>query len=89
MAGAVEVFVKRLNIVEGSYSRHPYFGDYYQLGYCLLIDEEEQERRILRRNGAGMLPRFMEEWIPKENAYLKAFGIWKEDTGYAANQRTD
>ncbi len=72
---AVTVPVKRLNIVEGSYSRHPYFGGYYQLGYCLLIAAEEQERRIRKRNGADMLKRFTEEWIPKENAYLEMMGM--------------
>lgn len=93
---SVPVPVKRLNIVEGSYSRHPYFGDCYQLAYCLLITEEEQKKRILKRNGAGMLKRFTEEWIPKENAYLQTFGIWnpvsaesKEENSYAANQRID
>lgn len=74
-AKTVPVPVRRLNIVEGSYSRHPYFGDYYQLGYCLLIEAEEQEKRILKRNGADMLKRFMEEWIPKENAYLEMLGL--------------
>lgn len=93
---AVTVPVKRLNIVEGSYSRHPYFGAYYHLGYCLLVEEEEQKERICRRNGEQMLKRFTEEWIPRENAYLEAFGIWnragdrsKEETSYAANQRID
>lgn len=88
--------VKRVNLVEGSYSRHPYFGDCYHLAYCLQVEEEEQKRRILKRNGAGMLKRFTEEWIPKENAYLKTFGIWnepfagpKEESSYAANQRID
>lgn len=96
LAKIVAVPAKRLNIVEGSYSRHPYFGDCYHLSYCLLIEEEEQKKRILRRNGAEMLQRFTEEWIPKENAYLKTFGIWdqactgsKEETSYAANQHTD
>ena len=74
-AKAVAVPVKRLNIVEGSYSRHPYFGGYYQLGYCLLIAAEEQEKRIRKRNGADMLKRFTEEWIPKENAYLEMLGL--------------
>ena len=26
-------------------------------------------------NGAEMLPRFLEEWIPKEEAYFQTFGI--------------
>ncbi|MGL5435739.1 MAG: hypothetical protein ACRDBO_10140 [Lachnospiraceae bacterium] len=75
LAGVGEVPVKRLNIVEGTYSCHPFFGFCYQLKYCLTIDQEEQRSRILNRNGADMLRRFESEWIPMENAYLKKFGI--------------
>jgi len=69
---------RRLNLIEGAYSCHPYFGPCYHLTYCLTIDAEEQQRRILKRNGEAMLKRFVEEWIPKENAYLEQFGIRKE-----------
>lgn len=96
LGAEVKVPVKKLNIVEGSYSRHPYFGTCYDLAYCLSVEEEEQKKRILERNGDRMLQRFIEEWIPKENAYLEQFGIMdkqrremKEENSYAANQRTD
>lgn len=75
----VAVPVKRLNIIEGAYSCHPYFGACYQLKYCLRIGKEEQRSRILARNGAGMLERFEREWIPMENTYLKTFGICDPD----------
>ena len=65
-------------IVEGSYSLHPYFGDYAQFKIGLDIEKEEQERRILKRNGPQMLPRFLKEWIPKENQYLDEFQIYKK-----------
>lgn len=74
----VEVPARRLNLVEGAYSCHPYFGSCYHLTYCLTVDAKEQKRRILKRNGEAMLKRFVEEWIPKENAYLEQFGIRKE-----------
>lgn len=74
----VEVPAKRLNLIEGAYSCHPYFGPCYHLTYCLTIEAEEQKRRILKRNGEAMLKRFVEEWIPKENAYLEQFGIREE-----------
>lgn len=64
-----------LHIIEGSYSEHPYFGSPYDLTICLDIDAEKQEERIRKRNGEEMLKRFMEEWIPKENAYLDKFHI--------------
>lgn len=75
LTDVVEVPVKRINLVEGSYSRHPYFGSCYSLAYCLSVGEEEQRRRILARNGPAMLKRFEEEWIPKENAYFSKFNI--------------
>lgn len=73
-----EAPAKRLNLIEGAYSCHPYFGPCYHLTYCLTIEAEEQQRRILKRNGEAMLKRFVEEWIPKENAYLEQFGIREE-----------
>lgn len=70
-----QVSYKKLNIIEGAYSQHPYFGDCYDLRFFYGIDEAEQRNRILKRNGAVMLERFVNEWIPMENRYLKAFGI--------------
>lgn len=66
---------KILNIVEGSYSQHPYFGDCYDLRFFCGVEPEEQLRRIKQRNGAEMLEMFQKKWIPMENRYLEAFGI--------------
>lgn len=66
---------KRLSIVEGSYSMHPYFGECYQLSFFLDIDRESQLENIRRRNGEEMLERFTKEWIPKEEAYFAEYGI--------------
>lgn len=66
---------KRLNIVEGSYSQHPYFKDRFDLRFFCWIGKEEQLRRIRERNGEGMLRRFTKEWIPMENRYFETFGI--------------
>lgn len=67
---------KQLNIIEGSYSHHPYFGEQYtQLKVFLCISKQEQIRRISIRNGEEKLKRFISEWIPKENAYHEMFGI--------------
>lgn len=77
-----EIFVpwKPLVIVEGTYSQHPYFGDAYNLRIFCEISKKEQRSRILNRNGAEMLERFENEWIPKENLYFEAFKI-KEKSG--------
>lgn len=71
---------KPLVIIEGSYSHHPYFKDYYDLSVFLDIYPEEQHRRILKRNGEFMLQRFLTEWIPKENAYFEKFDIKRAAT---------
>ena len=70
-----EVSWNRLNIIEGAYSCHPYFGDAYQLRFFMEVSEGEQKRRILARNGAEMYQRFGREWIPMENRYFEAYGI--------------
>ena len=75
---AVPMEPRRLNLVEGSYSMHPYFGDSYDLKITLDIDEREQKRRILCRNGAVMYKRFENEWIPKENDYLEKYKIFQK-----------
>lgn len=66
---------KKLNIIEGSYSQHPYFGERYDLKVFCGVEQEEQLRRIEGRNGAAMLEMFKSKWIPLENRYLEAFGI--------------
>lgn len=66
---------KLLNLVEGSYSQHPYFGDVWDLRIFCQVSEEEQLKRIRVRNGEVMSQRFQQEWIPKENAYFSAFHI--------------
>ena len=72
---AVKVSPCRLNIVEGAYSHHPYFGDCYDLRLFYQVEKEEQLHRIMKRNGPEMLKRFEEEWIPMEQKYFAFFGI--------------
>ena len=71
----VSVPYKTLNIIEGTYSHHPYFGDPYDLKLVCKISSEEQERRILKRNGPELFERFKNVWIPMENVYFKTFDI--------------
>lgn len=70
---------KRLNIVEGSYSQHPYFRDVYDLKVFMNIDDKSQVDNIRKRNGGEKLDKFIHEWIPKENAYFNKFIIEEEN----------
>lgn len=74
LADPVCVIPKKLNIVEGTYSHHPYFGDPYDLKILLTVDEETQRQRILERS-AFLHKRFFEEWIPMENRYFDVLQI--------------
>ncbi len=66
---------KRLNIIEGSYSQHPYFGNPYQLRIFMDIDEETRRQHIFERSGEEKLKDFIDKWIPKEDAYFERYNI--------------
>ena len=74
LAAPVTVAPKKLNVIEGTYSHHPYFGNPYNLKILLTVDEEIQRQRILERP-AFLHKRFFEEWIPMENRYFEVFKI--------------
>lgn len=71
----VRVEPSRLTVVEGSYSLHPALADAYDLRVLLRIPPQMQSERILARNGGAMHRRFMEQWVPLENAYFEATQI--------------
>lgn len=70
----VTVVPKRLTIIEGTYSHHPFFGPYAHLRLFLPVSGELQRQRILRRP-VFLHERFFRQWIPMENAYFEAFSI--------------
>jgi uridine kinase len=70
----VQIAVKKLNIIEGSYSMHPYFGEAYDLKILLTVDPELQHRRVLQRP-AFLQEKFFTLWIPMEKRYLEHFRI--------------
>ena len=74
LAAPVTVAPKKLNVIEGTYSHHTYFGNPYDLKILLTVDEEIQRQRILERP-AFLHKRFFEEWIPMENRYFDGFAI--------------
>ena len=70
---------KKLNIIEGTYSHHPYFGNPYDLKILLTVDDETQRQRISERP-AFLHKRFFEEWIPMENQYFNEFNLLTNET---------
>ena len=79
----LQVMPKPVTIIEGSYALHPAFDAVYDklsaIRALLQVDAPEQEKRILRRNGAAMLTRFQNEWIPLEKHYLEAYHKTRAD----------
>lgn len=71
---AVTAPKKQLNIIEGTYSQHPYFGDPYDLKIFLSISPEGQRLRILERP-EFLHQSFFRQWIPMEQRYFEAFRI--------------
>ena len=67
----VSVQPKKLTIIEGTYSHHPYFGDPYDLKILLTVSEDLQRQRVLERP-AFLHSRFFESWIPMENRYFES-----------------
>lgn len=74
LAQPVEVTPKKLNIIEGTYSQHPLFGDPYDLKIFLTIHPQVQHQRILERP-SFLHKRFFEEWIPMEQRYFDGFDV--------------
>ena len=68
----VAVTPKKLNIIEGTYSLHPYFGEPYDLQVVLPVTPQLQKERVLQRP-AFLHQRFFEEWIPMENRYFAVY----------------
>ena len=68
----VELPPARLTIVEGAYSLHPYFGEYYDLAVFVTADLETRLARIGARPGHNNVEMFRKRWIPMEERYLSA-----------------
>ena len=71
---SVMVTPKKLTVIEGTYSHHPFFGQVYDLRVFLGVSPRLQRERILARP-AFLHRRFFGEWIPMEEAYFSAFAI--------------
>lgn len=70
----VTVIPRILNIVEGTYSLHPYFEAPYDLRIFLSVDSKIQLERISQRP-PHLVQRFITDWIPMEKRYFDFFRI--------------
>lgn len=70
----VTVEPRGLIVIEGSYSHHPYFENHYDLRVFLSHTPPLQRQRVLQRP-AHLHKKFLELWIPMENAYFETFHI--------------
>lgn len=66
----IVIEAKPVMLLEGTYSCHPLFREYYHLRIFLTLEPEEQLRRIRERNGAEALELFQKKWIPLEEDYF-------------------
>ena len=62
----------KLVIVEGAYSMHPRFGQYYALSAFFDISPERQKARIIARDGEEAWQAFENRWIPLEETYISS-----------------
>lgn len=73
----IEIKPERLTVIEGAYSMHPAFEEFYGFSVFLDIAEDFQKERIFKRNSPRMAERFINEWIPLENIYFSATDVKK------------
>ncbi|MBQ8345672.1 MAG: hypothetical protein IJY42_05345 [Clostridia bacterium] len=71
----VPIRSRKLTVIEGVYAMHPALAEHYDLSVFLEIAPELQVRRILHRNSAPMVKRFLEEWLPMEQAYFRTMQV--------------
>lgn len=61
-----------LLLVEGSYALHPKLAPLYDLRVFSTVTTQEQEARLLAREGESGLHAFQTRWIPLEERYFEA-----------------
>ena len=74
LSDAVQITPKQLNLVEGTYCQHPYFGDVYDLKLFLSVAPELQRERVFQRP-QHVQGRFFTDWIPMEKLYFDFYQI--------------
>lgn len=71
----ISISRNKIIIIEGSYSFHSLINEIYDLKIFVDVSKEEQIKRIKERDGEFFLNKFIDEWIPKEEAYFSKFNI--------------
>ena len=74
---ASEIIPEKLTVIEGAYSMHPSFLEFYDFSVFLDIPPEVQRKRILMRNSPQDAERFFDRWIPLEREYFSKLQIQK------------
>lgn len=75
-----EVKIDCLNpfiIIEGAYSANPVLEEYYKGIIYLNVNEETQHNRLIRRS-KHLYPKFVNEWLPRENKYFLNYNIFRK-----------
>ncbi|MCR5794994.1 MAG: hypothetical protein K6G61_06590 [Solobacterium sp.] len=72
-----EVFPKKYNVIEGSYSFHKDLSDHYDLKIFLTADMDVRLARIRRRN-PDKVNDFVEKWIPLEELYFSSLNVMEK-----------
>lgn len=65
----------KISVIEGCYCMLPQFRQYYNLTFFADISKEEQQKRLLQREGPAKLEVFNNMWIKKEELYFKTFSL--------------
>lgn len=71
----IEIEPKRLNIIDGSYSMHPFLREGYNLSIFLEVEESEQKKRLVLRDPSRSIQQYIDRWIPLENKYFNELDI--------------
>ncbi|MDE6607952.1 MAG: uridine kinase [Lachnospiraceae bacterium] len=77
MEEGISLPIRKLTIVEGSYSHHPLLAKEYDLKIFLTCSGEEQRKRLQFREGSRVSA-FEKQWIPLEEKYLQCYEIEKK-----------
>lgn len=75
LGDVIHIPQRPITIIEGSYSLHPDIAAHADIKLWISAPTEVRHERILRRNGEAMLQRFIQQWIPLEEAYASAFSL--------------